>query len=542
MKYKIKTVRISYHYTAFLLLCLLFFFLIGCQHREKRENYILVTLDTQRSDHLSCYNPNKAQTPNFDSIAEDGILFENCYSLIPVTLPSHGSLFFSQSPNQLKSYNNGHIIKEKRNRPSFVNVFRKKGYSTAAFVSLGVLKAKYGLDEGFDLYDDEFPEGDWYLTAEEVNQKAFSWLEDNQHKNFFLWVHYSDPHEPYYPPDSPPDLKIFLNDRLINECNLNKTTNHVKLKLKKGKNTLRFELVNNFIKNSFPLRAKFGMLTLKKLEEVKGIDVEFKEGWIFRKEDDSIFMEPEAVVNLSHLSEPKKLEFSLRGNILLPFDVMKENYMKDVEYMDKEFGKFLSKLESLGLKNKTHILVVGDHGESLGDYINYNGEPHFGHIFFLYDVYMKVPLVIYNPFSDKRGIRIEKPVSMLDIAPTLMDTLDFNGFPHFEGRSLNDLKEKEDYFIFQETHKPQAIRDKFALLQYPLHLMYTPDSGKYELYDLKEDPWERENIYDERRKDDGVVDMKRVLDERVRKVIKNKVEIQIDKDTEAMLKTLGYIK
>jgi arylsulfatase A-like enzyme len=537
-----KTGRIFYFYSSFILLCFLIFSLTGCQIRGNSENYILITLDTQRADYLSCYNPDKAHTPNLDTLAKKGILYENCYSLIPITLPSHGSIFFSQPPNQLKSYNNGHIIKEKRNRPSFVNVFRKKGYCTAAFISLGVLKAKYGLGEGFNLYDDEFPEGDWYLNAEDVNKKVFPWLEKNRHKNFFLWLHFSDPHEPYYPPDSPPDLKLFLNDRLIGEYNLNKTTNQVEFRLKEGKNTLKFELANNFIRNSFPLRARFEGLTLGELGEDPEIDVEFKEGWIFREENGPIFIKPEAVVSIVNHSEAKRLAFSLRGNVILPFNVKKENYRKDVEYMDRELGEFLTKLKQLGLMRKTHILVVGDHGESLGDYMNYDGNPHFGHIFFLYDIYMKVPLIIYNPFSDKRGVRVKEPVSLLDIAPTVMDTMDFRRFPHFKGRSIIELSEKDDYFIFQETYKPQAIRDKFALLQHPLHLIYTPDSGMYELYDLKNDPLEKENIYDERREFEPVVNMKRILDDKVRQVIRDKIEIQIDKDTEKILKTLGYIK
>lgn len=542
MKRESKIRRISYCYLMLLQIFLLFFSLTGCQSSNRNENFILITLDTQRADHLSCYNHDKANTPNLDSLARKGILYENCYSLIPITLPSHGSIFFSQPPNQIRSYNNGQAIRKKRNRPSFVNVFRKKGYSTAAFISLGVLKARYGLDEGFDLYDDGFPEGNWYLNAEDVNQKVLPWLAKNRHSNFFLWLHYSDPHEPYYPPDSPPDLRLFLNGRLIGEYDLNKTTNQVKLKLMKGKNKLKFELVNNFISNPFPLRARFEKLTLRELGDEQEIDVEFKEGWIFKKEDDPIFIKPEAIVNINSPSESKKLDFILRGNLILPFDVKKENYRKDVEYMDREFGEFLEELERLGLMKKTHIMVVGDHGESLGDYNNYDGKPHFGHIFFLYDVYMKVPLIIYNPFSDKRGIRIKQPVSLLDIAPTIMDTMGFKKFPHFKGRNLNDLREKDDTFIFQETYKPQAIRNKFALLQHPLHLIYTPDSGKYELYDLENDPREKDNLYHERSQIDQIVSMKRILDEKVRQVIRDKIEVQIDKDTEEMLKTLGYIK
>lgn len=530
------------HNLALLLILLLFFSLTGCKSRTERANYILVTLDTQRADHLSCYEPENARTPNFDFLAQEGILYQNCYSLTPITLPSHGSIFYSRHPYQLRSYNNGHAIIKKRNRPSFVNLFRKNGYSTAAFVSLGVLKAEYGLDEGFGHYDDEFKEDEWYLTAEEINQKVFPWLEENKNQDFFLWVHYSDPHEPYYPPDSPPDLRVFLNGSLLGEYNLNKKTKWVQLDLEKGKNELKFELRDNFLNNSAPLRAQFNRLTLEEWGEDEGMDVEFGSGWIFRPEDESIFLKPEGFVSLINHSGPKKLIFSFNGNIILTEEIKRENYKKDVEYMDRKFGELLNELKRHGLMNKTHILVVGDHGEGLGDYINYSGEPHFGHIFFLYNVYMRVPLLLYNPYSDKKGIEVTAPVSLLDIAPTILEAMDFKRLPHLRGRSILGLHEKKNDSIFQETYKPQAIRNKFAVLQYPFHLIFTPDSDQYELYDLENDPWERNNLYEEKRKTDQILNMKTILDEKVRRIIRDKIEIQIDKDTERMLKSLGYIK
>jgi len=90
---------------------------------------------------------------------------------------------------------------------------------------------------------------------------------------------------------------------------------------------------------------------------------------------------------------------------------------------------------------------------------------------------------------------------------------------------MNSPREEKEHFIFQETYKPQAIRNKFALLHYPFHLIFTPVSGKYELYDLENDPLERNNVYDEKIEEDQIASMKRILD-----------------DTERMLKSLGYIK
>ncbi|MBN2408529.1 MAG: sulfatase-like hydrolase/transferase, partial [Candidatus Aminicenantes bacterium] len=126
----------------------------ACRPSSRTENVILITLDTQRADFISAYDSSHASTPRIDRLAREGTLFRNAYSLIPITLPSHGSIFFSEPPHGLRNYNNGQKIALKRARPSFVNQFRKKGYATAAFVSLGVLKREFGLEQGFEHYED----------------------------------------------------------------------------------------------------------------------------------------------------------------------------------------------------------------------------------------------------------------------------------------------------------------------------------------------------------------------------------------------------
>jgi len=515
----------------------------SCQKKESKDNFILVTLDTQRADFVGAYNPENAATPHMDHIAQEGTLYENCYSLIPITLPSHASLFFSEPPHDIKNYNNGQIIGKRRKRPSFVNIFKKKGYQTAAFVSLGVLKAGFGLDEGFDTYEDDFPPGRWYLTAEEVNQKVFRWLEKNKEQEFFLWIHYSDPHDPYAPPDLNNDLKLFLNRKLIGEYCLRKYEKHtITLNLRRGRNRLIFEVTNDDLPDPQGFHARLDRLNFTPHPEEKDISIKFLRGWSIQEDKELHFLRSRGIIDLTNNSRPCQLTLTFRGKLLLSVEKIRELYREEVEYMDGEIGRLWNTLKELNLLQKTHALMVGDHGEGLGEFLNHQSVRHIGHIQFLYDIYMRVPLIIYDPHAAQKNLRIKAPVTLLDIAPTVVKTMGLKNFGHFQGRNLLRLKEDKSFCIFEETYKPEAVLDRFALLQIPWHLIFVPEERRYELYNLREDPEESQNIYDKSALPQEVVRIKQKLDSFAREVLKGKEEIRIDKKTEEMLRALGYIK
>jgi membrane-anchored protein YejM (alkaline phosphatase superfamily) len=502
----------------------------------------LITLDTQRADHISAYSTEYASTPNIDLLAQKGTLFKNCWSLIPITLPAHGAIFFSQPPHVFKSYNNGQKIYPQKDRPSLVTLFKKRGFQTAAFVSLGVLKSDFGLREGFDVYSDKFPKGRWYLAAEEVNQRLFPWLEQNKDRPFFLWVHYSDPHEPYAPPDSPPDLKLFMNGQFVDDYYLNKfITYEVELDLKPGYNQLRWEIENEYMKRRENYKGRLDKLEFTPSPDTEGFEIKFEHGWYIRRDINTLYFMNPSSISFKNTGGFRKAKIIFRGKPILTVEGAREHYKKEVEYMDRAIGELWKKLDALGLSDKTAILMVGDHGEGLGEHSNDMGSRHIGHIHYLYEVYMRVPLIIFSPFSSAKGVTREEPVTIGDIAPTIASLMGIGRVKNFQGRDLVKLKNGETTTVFEETYKPESVRDRFALLDYPWHLISTPQDNRYQLFNIEKDPLERENIYLSPLPPE-VVPLKQKLDERSRTILKNKIDQKVDKKTEEMLKALGYVK
>jgi len=176
---------------------------------DKEElNVLFIVLDTCRSDHLGCYGYKKVKTPNIDALAAHGTRFNNVISQIPLTAASHASMFTSTYPQYNKVRDNGSFRLDKTHI-TLAEVLQDNGYATAAFVASIVLDGKYGLNQGFQTYDDKMSVRktkrvikfmDEERTADQITVKAAEWLKENKDKKFFLWAHYYDPHTIYNPP------------------------------------------------------------------------------------------------------------------------------------------------------------------------------------------------------------------------------------------------------------------------------------------------------------------------------------------------------
>ncbi len=221
-----------------------------------RRNVLLITIDCLRADQLSCMGYSKKTTPHLDRFSKKGVLFKQAIAQGPLTRPSFQSILTSTYPLMYGGYER---LSEKR--ISIAEVLKKEGYKTGAFHSNPWLSSFFGYNRGFEAFEDSLAKGQtkrykaafeeelekvseklhslikkifslkhkissWispgkkrhYIPADKITKKAMSWIEDNQGEDFFVWLHYMDPHHPHLPIE---DCMDFYNQPLDQEKIIN---------------------------------------------------------------------------------------------------------------------------------------------------------------------------------------------------------------------------------------------------------------------------------------------------------------------------------
>lgn len=204
----------------------------GLLSGPRRAPIVLVSIDTLRADHLPAYGYTRIETPAIDALARDGVLFENCYTHVPLTLPAHASLLTGLLPPDHGVRNNiGFRLAE--GTPTLASELRRVGYATGGAISAAVLRRETGIAQGFDWYDDDLrAEGPEVRTTEvqrdgsETLERALSWLRERATASSgeppFLFFHIFEPHTPYAPPAryrrtgvAPYDGEVMYADEIV---------------------------------------------------------------------------------------------------------------------------------------------------------------------------------------------------------------------------------------------------------------------------------------------------------------------------------------
>ncbi|HUS40697.1 MAG TPA: sulfatase, partial [Pirellulales bacterium] len=198
----------------------------GCQTsvpgpaaQREHPTIILITLDTTRADHLGCYGYRRPTSPNIDRLADDALVYDHAIATGTWTLPSHASLFTGKFPTshgaqwdpngaiRLSDAISGEVrfTMERvrtiaRDESTLATLLKANGYTTGAVVGGPYLKKVFGLDKGFDFYDDSNISSINGRLAEDLTDQALAWLSKPSSQPRFLFLNYFDPHTPLNPP------------------------------------------------------------------------------------------------------------------------------------------------------------------------------------------------------------------------------------------------------------------------------------------------------------------------------------------------------
>ena len=185
----------------------------GCTRSEPGLRFpqapvVLISIDTLRADHLPAYGYKGVETPHLDRLRKDAILFENAYSHVPLTLPSHLTILTGLLPFEHGVRDNLGYHFDSASHPTLQRLLKDRGYATGGAISAWVLRAASGIGDGFDFYEDKLvapsgtdAAGRVQRRGDETAALAVSWLESVKDHPFFLFFHTYEPHAPYEPPE-----------------------------------------------------------------------------------------------------------------------------------------------------------------------------------------------------------------------------------------------------------------------------------------------------------------------------------------------------
>ncbi len=368
-------------------------FIFSLQPPEVRAapNILLITLDTTRPDHLSCYGYEHETTPNLDRLAEESFVFTGARSVIPLTTPSHASIMTGLHPENHQVFANNHPVDS--SFTMMAEILKKEGYTTGGFVSVRLVDAALGFYQGFDFFsgltesEQELQKSEQEASTKQKSKKrrlerrgdetveaALQWLEKIEGKQFFAWVHLYDPHLPYVPP-----LEYGTHFDQDYESYLDQIRNPLHKKIKAGHAEGGERKVSLF---SFFTR-------------MLGLDKEYR--------------------------IPRNVSPELAQSMIRAYD-------GEIEFADAQLARLFHFLEEEGEYDDTIIVVMGDHGEIL-----YEKEGYFGHHRYLYHGSLIIPLIM--KFPDLPARQIDVPITNVDILPTLLDALQIQKKVEMDGVS-----------------------------------------------------------------------------------------------------------
>ncbi|MBP3241090.1 MAG: sulfatase [Oribacterium sp.] len=409
---------------------------------------LFVDIDTMRPDHLGCYGYKRNTSPNIDEVAKEGVRFDNYYCSDAPCLPSRASLISGRFGIRNGVVGHGGTAADRRICPqgrgmqdiqdveNFINIFRRADMYTASISTFAERHSAWWFNAGFN---ECFNEGDIGLeNGDKVTPYALDWLEQNgtKRKDWFLHVHYWDPHTPYRVP-------MGFGNPFENE----------------------------------PLDKAFWMTEedLRRHQEAVGPHCTHELNMFNDNESDVLPRNP------GQIRDMEELKKTIDG------------YDCGVRYMDSCLGQIMDKMKDLGIYDECAIVITSDHGENFGELGVYSEHGTAD------KACCNIPMIIKWP-GCKKGTVDKGLHYNLDILPTACDLLDVDKADTWDGESyVETLKNgtdtgRDSLVISQMAHVCQrSARFGDWLYMRTIHDGFHLFDDEM-LFNLKDDPYEQKDV------------------------------------------------
>ena len=467
----------------------------ACQNKKQEQtqkpfNIVYIMTDDHTAQMMSCYDTRYAYTPNLDRIARDGVLFTQSFVANSLSGPSRACMITGKHSHKNGFYDNTHC-KFDGSQQTFPKLLQKAGYETA-------LIGKWHLETlptGFDHWEILPGQGDYYNpnfitsandTIEEhgyltniITDKSIEWMEHQRDKDkpFCLLIHHKAQHRNW----------------MADTCNL---------ALYEDKT---FPIPETFYDDyeGRPAAAAQEMSILKDMDlvyDLKMLGAEGQKGLVRGYENMLSRLDPEQRAAWDKFYNPIIEGFkkqNLKGKALYEWKFQRymRDYLKTLKSLDDNVGRVLDYLDQAGLAENTLVVYTSDQGFYMGEHGWFDKR-------FMYEESFHTPLLMRLP-GGKKG-KIDQMVQNIDYAPTFLELAGAPIPDDIQGVSLLPLLKGENpsdwrtslYYHFYEFPAEHMVKRHYGVRndRYKLIHFYN-DIDVWELYDLKEDPHELNNVY-----------------------------------------------
>ena len=488
----------------------------GCNTPEKEKseeekpdkpNIIYIMADDHAYQAMSCYEDDLIQTPNIDKIAQEGVQFTNSFVGNSISAPSRATLLTGQHSHKNGVINNG--LPFDSTQTTFPEILNKSGYQTA-MIGKWHLKTQ---PTGFDYWKVLPGQGDYYTpvfieNGKRVKEKGHStnlitdfsieWLKNrDKDKPFNLMVHFKAPHRNWMPDSiefdkfDNPDFPVpsnFFDDYVGREA------------AKDQEMTIWQHMTKVWDLKLLDDEGEIGNRPARFQNKLERMTSEQRKAW--NKEYDP------RIKNFKQTNpEGKDLARWKYQRYLV-------DYLRCIAGIDRNVGRLMEYLKEQGLDENTLIVYTSDQGFYLGEHGWFDKR-------WMYEESMRTPLIMDPPKGYEPKDTVDELVQNIDYAPTFLDIAGVDIPDKMQGRSLVPFLKGKDpewrdklYYQYYEYPAVHSVKRHYGIRTKRYKLMhFYYDIDEWELYDLKKDPNEMNNLYGKEGYDEITSKLKKQLKE-----------------------------